>query len=889
MSPAQPDFATTDVLAPGFWTQLVARAAPGIDAACTKVAVDLLGLDLDNQHELLGRALADLRDATHVDAAFMLLLDPTGRRIESVRSARQELSPCRLDALRNVALAELPWLAGRLDHLRLTEIGDTVNPRREQLADARRLQAVQVGSVLMVGLRMPDGGPVGVLGLAQSLPLGNWDVNLQLLLKLLGSSLACGLDRVRLRRQALQAQQRNALIEAAGNDALWDFFMVENRTEFSPRWLAMLGYDQEGMGLRDWRDLVHPEDMPNVQLAMRDHAAGRTPLFESVHRLRHASGEWRWVSSRGKAHVDANGRLLRIVGVEVDITERRLYEEALFREKEGAQITLQAIGDGVITTAADGIIDYINPVAEQLTGWQLDEAIGRHVEDLFKVYHDETCEPLENPVVSVIRRVRPSRSHHPVLLIRTDGKELHIHTSAAPIRDGLGLVTGAVLVFQDVSESRELARKLNHNASHDAVTGLVNRREFELRLERALHSARAGEDQYAMCFLDLDQFKIINDSCGHAAGDLLLAQVGSVLKTKVRWRDTLARLGGDEFGVLLESCTLDEAMRTAEQLREALRDMRFVYDERTFRISTSVGVVPITADNEDVAAVISDADNACATAKEHGRNRVHSFAENDIELMRRRREMQWATRINQAIEENRFELFRMPIMALQQEERGRHYEMLLRMRDEAGRVVSPDSFMAAADRYGLTSNIDRWVVENVFRWLVSDHDERDALGVVAINLSGQSLADTKFLPFVIEQLERSGLDARRVCFEITETSAIASFSQANRFIQALKQLGCQFSLDDFGTGMSSFGYLKTFPVDYLKIDGSFVRGILSDPIDREMVRSINEIGHLTGKKVIAEYAENAEIINALRDMGVDYAQGYGVAQPSRVYRGTASG
>ena len=382
----------------------------------------------------------------------------------------------------------------------------------------------------------------------------------------------------------------------------------------------------------------------------------------------------------------------------------------------------------------------------------------------------------------------------------------------------------------------------------------------------------------------MDLVKISNGSCGHAAGDLLLAQVGALFKTKVRWRDTLARLGGDEFGVLLEGTSLDEAMRNAEVLRESLRDYRFNYDERSFRITASVGVVPITAENEDVAAVISDADNACAAAKEHGRNRVHSFAENDIELMRRRREMQWATRINSAIEESRFELYRMPILALQQEERGRHYEMLLRLRDEAGRMVSPDTFMAAAERYGLTPSIDRWVVENVFRWLVSDHDERDALGVVAINLSGQSLADTKFLPFVIEHLERSGLDAKRICFEITETSAIASFAQANRFIGALKQLGCQFSLDDFGTGMSSFGYLKSFPVDYLKIDGSFVRGILSDPIDREMVRSINEIGHLTGKKVIAEYAENAEIINALRDMGVDYAQGYGVAQPSRVSR-----
>ena len=884
MPQALPEFAHTDVLAPGFWTQLVSRSAPGIDATCTKIAVDLLGMRVDTKDQVIAAALTDLRDATNVDAAFLLLLNDEGTHIETVRSARQELSPCRFDSLRNVALSQLPWIASRCDHLRLSEIGDTVNPRTDHKTDARRLQALQVGSVLLVAFKIPDGGTAGLLGLAQSLPLGGWDVNLQLLLKLLGSSISSGLERVQTRNTGVFDSERVALIEAAGNDALWDFYMTGNYTEFSPRWKAMMGYDQPGTTLPEWQDLVHPDDMPQVQLLMREYIGGRTKIFESVHRLLHASGEWRWVSSRGKAHMDASGRTVRLLGVEVDITERRLYEEALFREKEAAQITLQAIGDGVITTSADALIDYINPVAQQLTGWSLDDSVGKHVEDLFKVYHDQTCEPLENPLVAAIRRVRGGRSTQPVLMIRTDGKELHIQTSASPIRDGLGLVTGAVLVFRDVSESRELNRKLTHNASHDAVTGLVNRSEFELRLERALHSARAGEDHYALCFIDLDQFKIINDSCGHAAGDILLAQVGALFKNKVRWRDTLARLGGDEFGVLLEGTSLDEAMRNAEALRESLRDYRFNYDERSFRITASVGVVPITAENEDVAAVISDADNACAAAKEQGRNRVHSFAENDIELMRRRREMQWATRINSAIEESRFELYRMPIMALQQEEHGRHYEMLLRLRDEAGRMVSPDTFMAAADRYGLTPNIDRWVVENVFRWLVSDHDERDALGVVAINLSGQSLADTKFLPFVIEHLERSGLDAKRICFEITETSAIASFSQANRFIRALKQLGCQFSLDDFGTGMSSFGYLKSFPVDYLKIDGSFVRGILSDPIDREMVRSINEIGHLTGKKVIAEYAENAEIINALRDMGVDYAQGYGVAQPSRVNR-----
>jgi diguanylate cyclase (GGDEF)-like protein len=471
-----------------------------------------------------------------------------------------------------------------------------------------------------------------------------------------------------------------------------------------------------------------------------------------------------------------------------------------------------------------------------------------------------------------------------MLLIRRDGNELYVESTAAPIRDGAGHVAGGVLVFHDVSESRELNRRLSYHASHDVLTGLVNRREFESRLERALKSAKAREASYALCYLDIDQFKIINDTCGHSAGDALLGQVGALLKAKVRWRDTLSRLGGDEFGILLESCTLDEAMRTAEALRESVRNYRFTWEDRVFRLGASLGVVPIAADNEDVASILSAADSACQAAKEGGRNRVHSFAENDIELMRRRREMQWAARINAALEEGRFELFRMLIQPLQKVEVGTHYELLLRMRDEGGRIVSPNDFIAAAERYGITPAIDRWVIENAFRWLVSEADEREKLAMCSINLSGQSFGDDKFLPFVIDQFHKSGLDASKICFEITETAAVASFSQANRFIQALKELGCKFALDDFGTGLSSFGYLKHFPVDFLKIDGSFVREILRDPIDREMVRSINEIGHLTGKQTIAEFAENAEIIQMLTSLGIDYAQGYGIAQPQRVLK-----
>ena len=600
--------------------------------------------------------------------------------------------------------------------------------------------------------------------------------------------------------------------------------------------------------------------------------------------MRHATGEWRWVISRAKAKVDDKGRLLRLVGVELDITERKLYEEALFREKESAQITLQSIGDGVITTDATGVVDYLNPVAESLTGWRLEDSQGRAIEEIFRAFHEETCEPLENPLAVAIRRTRSIKSVRPMLLIRRDGNEIYVESTASPIRDGSGAVSGGVLVFHDVSEARELNRRLSYHASHDVLTGLVNRREFEHRMERALKSAKARETSYALCYLDLDQFKIINDTCGHSAGDALLGQVGALLKSKVRWRDTLARLGGDEFGILLESCSLDEAMRTAEALREAVRNFKFTWEERTFRLGASIGVVPISADNADVASVLSAADSACQAAKEAGRNRVHSFEENDIDLMRRRREMQWAARINNALEEGRFELFRQTILPLQKPETGSHYELLLRMRDEQGKIVAPDNFIAAAERYGITPNIDRWVVENAFRWLVSEADEREKLAMCSINLSGQSLGDDKFLPFVIDQFHRSGLDATKICFEITETAAIASFSQANRFIQALKELGCKFALDDFGTGLSSFGYLKHFPVDFLKIDGSFVKEILHDPIDREMVRSINEIGHLTGKQTIAEFAENAEIITMLRSLGVDYAQGYGISMPQRVLK-----
>lgn len=859
-----------------------ARSRPGLDTVYTKAAIDLQTAG-ENDAALINTCLETVRDACGVDAMFIAVLDKDRQAIQKVYSARGLFSTCNPEVLTGVELAPYAWLQSRMSNLRVLELGDTANSAS---AEAGLFSSLNIGAILLIGLSI-QGEVRGFIAMASCLPRAGWDANLHLLLKLLGTSFVSGQERLLLQAELNEVREHYSLASESANDGVWDFDLRTNATYFSPRWKSMLGFDHDEFvnATPDWRKLVHPDDMIQVQSSIREHLAGTIPQFESVHRMRHTNGDWRWVLSRAKALHDDTGRLRRLVGVELDITERKLYEEALFREKESAQITLQSIGDGVITTDGDSMVEYINPVAEELTGWRLDDATGRPIDEIFRCFHEETCEPLENAMSVAIRRDRPIKAVRPTLLIQRDGNELYIESTAAPIRDDRGVVSGGVLVFHDVSESRELNRRLSYHASHDILTGLVNRREFEARLDRALKSAKARETSYALLSLDLDQFKIVNDSCGHSAGDALLGQLGALLKSKIRWRDTVARMGGDEFGVLLESCSPEEAMVTADALREAVRDFKFLWDERPFRLGVSIGVVPITADNQDVETLVSAAESACRAAKEAGRNRIHCFQENDIDLMRRRKEMQWAARINNALDESRFELYRQTIRPLHDNmERGTHFEILLRMRDEAGKIVGPDLFIVAAERYGITPNIDRWVIENTLRWLVSEADERERLSLCSINLSGQSLADDKFLPFVIDQFHRSGIDPSKICFEITETAAIASYSQANRFIHSLKELGCMFALDDFGTGLSSFGYLKHFPVDFLKIDGSFVREMLHDPIDREMVRSINEIGHLTGKRTIAEFAENEEIITMLRGMGIDYAQGYGVSEPQPVMK-----
>jgi diguanylate cyclase (GGDEF)-like protein/PAS domain S-box-containing protein len=565
------------------------------------------------------------------------------------------------------------------------------------------------------------------------------------------------------------------------------------------------------------------------------------------------------------------------------VLEERIKERtaALLAEKERATVTLQSIGDGVITTNTLGRVEYLNPVAEKLTGWTSAEAQGKLLREIFHIVDDFSRQTIANAVEKVLDSGEIASLQGDAVLIGKSGREFAIEETAAPIRDINGNVTGVVLAFHDVSRSRQIAAQLSFQATHDELTGLVNRREFENKLVQAFQSGVAEGKQHAFLYIDLDQFKVVNDTSGHRAGDELLRTLSSLLLTKLRSGDTLARLGGDEFGVLLENCPAGPAIAIAEVLRETASDFRFVCDGKAFSVGISIGVVNFGGGTMNISEIFSAADAACYIAKEHGRNRVHVYSPDDKDLTIRQGEMHWVGRIQQAIEENRFQLFCQKIVPLSNDmSEGGHFEILLRLCDEDGKIVPPGAFLPAAERFGLMPTLDRWVVETVFaNFDRLNPNAEESVTLCAINLSGASISDGNFLPFIRQEMAKHRIPAHKICFEVTETVAIANLSMATAFINELKTDGCQFSLDDFGSGMSSFAYLKHLPVDFLKIDGAFVKDMVHDVADAAMVEAINNIGHTMELKTIAEFVENDAILAMLTAMKVDFAQGYGIGKP----------
>lgn len=560
-------------------------------------------------------------------------------------------------------------------------------------------------------------------------------------------------------------------------------------------------------------------------------------------------------------------------------------ELALFKEKELAEVTLHSITDAVISTDSKAIINYMNPVAERLLGWKKEEVEGKFIGGIFCLTDETSGKKIENPLVQLLEHNKTDQDivKRNTALEHRNGELLSIELSVAPMKNQQNNVIGGVVVFQDVSEARRMTSQLYFQARHDALTGLFNRRVFENRLIELLEDAKENHHEHVLCYLDLDQFKVVNDTCGHMAGDELLRQLSVELSNSIRESDLLARLGGDEFGILLETCKLKQAESIANTLRQNIKNYRFVWDARVFEVGVSVGVVAINKNSEKTSDILSAADLACYAAKDSGRNRIHIYQPTDEELTKRHSEMHCVTRINDALQEDSFIIYKQPIVSLTSDtESIMHWEVLLRMKNIQGEIVAPDNFISAAERYNLMPKIDRMVIQKTFSAMSEGHFFQKGFvnRVVGINLSGDSLTDDTFLEYIKEQAEFYHIDFKELCLEITETVAIANLSKANCFMEELKGLGCQFALDDFGSGLSSFGYLKHLQVDYLKIDGSFVKDMCHDKIDRALVESINQVGHIMEMKTIAEWVEDEATLVLLKEMGVDYSQGYYTGEPT---------
>ena len=562
-----------------------------------------------------------------------------------------------------------------------------------------------------------------------------------------------------------------------------------------------------------------------------------------------------------------------------DVTESAVAENKLEREKQRNRITLKLLKDGVITTDNNCNIETMNPVAEGLTGWPSYEAKGNHLDNVFKLIDATTRERKTNLGRNCLESGKPIETNTNLVLLDRFNNEHPIELSLAP-SSSLNIESGGlVLIFKDASETKRLTQEITHQASHDALTGLLNRQEFEYRLEKAIASAATHDVQHVLCYLDLNQFKIINAQAGHTAGDIILKQAAEQMKRHMRSIDVFARLGGDEFSLLLVNTTVEHARVIAQELIDTIRSSTFKWRDQHFEIGLSIGLISIDKDSQDPAQMLTRAELACFTAKDHGRNKMHIYRKEDDELTRRHTEMMRAAGVTGALQEDRFRIYCQPIVALSPKNKeSLHYELLIRLTDPKGDLIMPASFIPAAERYGLMSSLDRWVIRTAFH-SYNDIFGKDSGVQIAINLSGNSLNDDTLLDFIKSEIDITKIDPGTVCFEITETAAISNLDQVSQLILELKRIGCRFALDDFGSGLSSFAYLKNLPVDYLKIDGSFVHDMIDDTIDHAMVEAINQVGHIMGIGTIAECAESEEVVEMLRELGVDYAQGFAMGSP----------
>ncbi len=612
---------------------------------------------------------------------------------------------------------------------------------------------------------------------------------------------------------------------------------------------------------------------------VRKHFASLNPENAAVtyeHKVVAPDGSERWQRWTDRALFDEHGHAAEYQSIGEDITDGRRKDEALRESERRFRSLIEGSVQGIYIHRNFEPL-FVNQAFANILGYESADMLLASMKSIEEHHAPHELERIRAYKEARLRgEVAPVRYEYEAL--RKDGSTVILQNAVRVINwDGEPAIQSTVI---DVTEARQLSEQLSYQASHDALTDLLNRRAFEQHLQQLLETAKRENIEHVLCYLDLDQFKVINDTCGHIAGDELLRQLGHLLKQHIRGRDRLARLGGDEFGILLERCSVREAKRVTTAVQKAIDRFRFQWEDKSFGVGVSIGVVPINESSESMESVLSMADAACYAAKDSGFNRTHIYKPDDVDLAKRRGEMQWVTVINRALEEGWFIPYFQSFVPLSSgEDQNEGYELLLRMREADGRIVVPGAFLPAAERYNLATKVDRWVVGTAFEWFSRHPDKLEHAFMCSINLSGNSLGDSEFLQYVIRQLENKNLPPEKICFEVTETAAISNLTNATNFIKALKKRGCRFALDDFGSGLSSFAYLKNLPVDFLKIDGMFVKDIVDDPVHLAMVKSINEMGHVMGKKTIAEFVENDGILGKLKEIGVDYAQGYGISLP----------
>ncbi|MBB4120285.1 PAS domain S-box protein [Martelella radicis] len=689
--------------------------------------------------------------------------------------------------------------------------------------------------------------------------------------------------RKRAEEERFLMSERMTIATDSGGIGIWEMEIDRRVAHWDALMYRLYGLDASGEDdIGDiWRRAVHPEDRERVEKAVHRTIETGDHLDEE-YRVMLSDGAYRHLHIAANLVRDKSGRPSRVIGAAWDVTARRQMTLDLAEQHELMRVTLNSIGDAVITTDAAGRVRWLNPAAERMTGWSADEAAGKPSAQVFSIINEETREIAPDPIAASLEHGRVVGLAENTLLVGRHGLEYGIEDSAAPIRSSEGQILGVVLVFHDVSEQRRLSREMTYRASHDPLTGLLNRSEFDRRLQRTFETAQEAGTANVLLYIDLDQFKIVNDTCGHTVGDALLKKVSSLMQDCLRKRDTLARLGGDEFAVLLEHCSPADGERIAQKICDRMSEFRFVHDEKHFRVGTSIGLVPIDRRSTSVSAILQAADTSCYVAKERGRNRVHAWEESDETLKMRSGETRWASRIERALQEESFVLYAQAIAPIDGDGSIRHIELLLRMVDDNGEIVLPGAFMPAAERFNLVSHIDRWVLAKALEKIASSglSSERARL---CVNLSGKSLGDRAFHKMALDLLDEAGSETCHcLCIEITETAVITNMEEASSFIENLRHRGISVALDDFGAGSSSFGYLKHFALDYLKIDGQFIRELLSDPLNEATIKCFVEVARVLGVETIAEYVGDEPTCAKLKDYGVDFAQGFYIHEPEPI-------